>query len=443
MKKITLLFIFSLVLSFNSYGQCTTNTGGQWPTGTITLLNSGGAEAIASNNWPNAEFSLIENVLPGSDYTVAATPAIFITVTNTADASVIAFGSGSVSFTADAGVTGLTIFWHLDAACGTQNSGNTVTTIQCTTCACTETEAPSAATNVAPLDGAMDIVIDDSDPANLLITPFSWDDGVMGGSIESTNLSLGITAAGNDIGTITGATNGNGITFNWEENTTYFWFVESVNCFGSTTSPVWSFTTTSCTSAAPDAVSTVTEPADMATDVVIDVTDPAALLVTPFTWVEPTTGDAATSYNLSLGVTPAGNDIGTVTGAGNGNGINFTWEYSTTYFWFVESVNCGGVGPASPVWSFTTEADPNLSVDDFESNTFTHNYSKVSKTLQLESSNMVMTNIEIYSILGQSVISKPLNNTSESIDVSSLNDGVYLAKVFVEGGSKTIKFVKN
>ena len=54
-----------------------------------------------------------------------------------------------------------------------------------------------------------------------------------------------------------------------------------------------------------------------------------------------------------------------------------------------------------------------------------------------------MTNIEIYSILGQNVISKPLSSTREVIDVASLNDGVYLAKVFADGGSKTIKFVKN
>jgi bifunctional DNase/RNase len=54
-----------------------------------------------------------------------------------------------------------------------------------------------------------------------------------------------------------------------------------------------------------------------------------------------------------------------------------------------------------------------------------------------------MTNIEVYSILGQKVIFRPLSNTSESINVSSLNDGVYLAKVFIGGNFKTIKFVKN
>ncbi len=84
-----------------------------------------------------------------------------------------------------------------------------------------------------------------------------------------------------------------------------------------------------------------------------------------------------------------------------------------------------------------------LSVDSFEANAFTHNYNKELKTLNLESFNGAMTKVDVFSLLGQNVISKPLSNTSESIDVSSLNDGVYLAKVIVNGNSKTIKFIKN
>ncbi len=442
MKKITLLFIFCLSIGSMVYGQCTTATGGQWPSGTVTLNNSGGVEAISGNNWPNAEFSIIEGVLPGSDYTVTGTPSLYITVTNTADNVVITHGAGSVSFTAGAGVTGLTIFWHLDAACGTQNSGNTATTIQCTTCSCLETAAPSAPTDPNPGDAAIDIPIDDSDPANLLITPFSWVDGTLGGSVESSNLSLGITPAGNDIGTITDATNGNGVVYSWQPNTVYYWFIESVNCFGSTTGPVWSFTTSACTMAAPEAITTVEVPLDSAIDVAIDTTDPANLLVTPFTWTEATTGDAATSYDLSLGLDTAGTDIGTLNGATNGNGIIFNWAYSTTYYWSVVGVNCGGSSVASPVWSFTTQADPNLSVDDFNQDSFSHYYNTETKVLNLESSESPITSVEIYSILGQSVLAKKLSSSTVVIDVSDLSTGIFLAKVNINGSFKTIKFVK-
>lgn len=92
---------------------------------------------------------------------------------------------------------------------------------------------------------------------------------------------------------------------------------------------------------------------------------------------------------------------------------------------------------------FSLGVSETLGLNDFESNNFAHSYSKDLKTLTLESSNLEMTNIEIYSILGQKVISKSLSNSREVIDVASLNDGVYLAKVFADGGSKTIKFVKN
>ena len=92
---------------------------------------------------------------------------------------------------------------------------------------------------------------------------------------------------------------------------------------------------------------------------------------------------------------------------------------------------------------FSVSVSETLSINDFEQNNFTHSYNKSSKILNLESSNMSMTNIEIYSILGQNVMSKPLSNVSETINVSSLNDGIYLAKVFIDGNFKTIKFVKN
>tara|TARA_R110002111_G_scaffold208530_1_gene272642 strand:- start:9993 stop:11627 length:1635 start_codon:yes stop_codon:yes gene_type:complete len=91
-------------------------------------------------------------------------------------------------------------------------------------------------------------------------------------------------------------------------------------------------------------------------------------------------------------------------------------------------------------FSVTSEA---LSIAEFESNRFTHFYNKNAQTLDLESSNMEMTSVEIYSLLGQRVISNSLSNTIESIDVSALNTGVYLAKINIDGNSKTIKFIKN
>jgi hypothetical protein len=83
-----------------------------------------------------------------------------------------------------------------------------------------------------------------------------------------------------------------------------------------------------------------------------------------------------------------------------------------------------------------------LSVSDIENEGFNYFYNKNSDILNLESSKDPLSHIEIYSLLGQNVISKSLKSLTESIDVSSLTDGLYLARVYVGGHLKTIKFLK-
>lgn len=54
-------------------------------------------------------------------------------------------------------------------------------------------------------------------------------------------------------------------------------------------------------------------------------------------------------------------------------------------------------------------------------------------------------NIEMLTVtntLGQTVISKQINNNNAQLDLSSLNNGVYFVKVSVEGKNKTLKIIK-
>ena len=83
-----------------------------------------------------------------------------------------------------------------------------------------------------------------------------------------------------------------------------------------------------------------------------------------------------------------------------------------------------------------------LSVSDIENEGFNYFYNKNGAILNLVSSKAPLSNIEIYSILGQNVMSKSLKSLTESIDVSALTDGLYLAKVNIGGIFKTIKFLK-
>lgn len=82
-----------------------------------------------------------------------------------------------------------------------------------------------------------------------------------------------------------------------------------------------------------------------------------------------------------------------------------------------------------------------LSADSFERNSFTHFYNSNEQALNLNS-NTPFQNIQLYNILGQEVINRNLSNTSEVINMASLKDGVYLAKVTLEGITETIKIVK-
>ena len=194
----------------------------------------------------------------------------------------------------------------------------------------------------------------------------------------------------------------------------------------------------------PAPVTTPT-PADGAINVFVDPTDndldSAPDNAVAFDWEPATTGDAATSYNVYLG-----DSATTLNLLGNtpNDQVNVTgMEYSTEYFWQIVATNSGGEAVGSSIWSFTTEADPSLSVEEVEVNNFTHYYNNDNKSLILESANSNFTSVDIYSILGGKALSQKLSNQSETIDVSLLSAGVYLAKVNINGNYKTIKFAKN
>jgi len=237
MKKITLLLL-CLTVSLSSYSQCTTFDGGNY--GNHIMANDGTVETIATDNWPNAEFSLIEGLVVGNTYTVTGTntSSVYITITETpSDFSVIGtvinHGATSVNFTAT--TAQIIIFWHLDASCNTQDSDDTLTTIQCTspTCTCTAS-APDAAAGPTPADGAIDVPIDISDPLGPFIAGFSWTDNG-----EATNYDWTLTG----VGTASGVSNPIDIYYTWEYSTTYSWSVTSKNCVGTITSATFSFTT--------------------------------------------------------------------------------------------------------------------------------------------------------------------------------------------------------
>lgn len=189
-----------------------------------------------------------------------------------------------------------------------------------------------------------------------------------------------------------------------------------------------------CEELFPPSCTTVIEPTDNAIDVVTteNVTEGVSSRQVSLEWDAVTGADA---YEISFD--------GVVLGQTPNSAINiYGLDYDTTYTWSIAPVNCAGVTSGCATWTFTTETE-NLSINDFNQNSFSHNFNNTNSTLKIESRGSTFTSIEIYSITGKNVLSKQLNDSVETINVSELTDGIYLAKININGNSKTFKFLKN
>lgn len=88
-------------------------------------------------------------------------------------------------------------------------------------------------------------------------------------------------------------------------------------------------------------------------------------------------------------------------------------------------------------------ASGSLGTEDVNSNDLKHYYNKESGVLTLKSPNNPINNIQIFNILGSRVLSKKLSNTVETLNLSTLKDGLYIAHVEFEGSDYTMKFIKH
>ena len=50
--------------------------------------------------------------------------------------------------------------------------------------------------------------------------------------------------------------------------------------------------------------------------------------------------------------------------------------------------------------------------------------------------------VEFFSLLGQKVLTAPVNALSKQVNIASLQNGVYLMNVTIEGAARTYKFIK-
>ena len=221
-----------------------------------------------------------------------------------------------------------------------------------TFCANAAPAAPpaSCATYTAPANGATGVAFSPNVTFTIGNVATATSYKVYFGTVNPPALLGTATAAS---GASTTFTYGTGLT----ASTTYYWYVVPTNSAGDAVgcaSNVQSFTT----ALPPTSCATYTAPANGATNVTYNPATPA------LTWNNVAT---ATGYKLFFGTaTPPTQNLSTVTAqTGATTGISITdLAPNTTYYWYVVPTNGGAdaVGCASVVQSFTTEAEPIITI---------------------------------------------------------------------------------
>ena len=176
-------------------------------------------------------------------------------------------------------------------------------------------------------------------------------------------------------------------------------------------------------------------PADGATDVAVD---PSTGLVM-WSWDAPSSGDAPTNYEFFLGTVSGNlNNYGDTNGTTTGfNGM----PYNTTFYWKVVPYNAVGAAVGAVEMSFTTMEDPALATDKNAIEGFKLFPTVVQKELNFTSTDTVEA-ITIFNILGQKVYTSTPDVKNASVDLSSLQSGVYSVQVKVAGASGSYKIIK-
>ena len=101
-----------------------------------------------------------------------------------------------------------------------------------------------------------------------------------------------------------------------------------------------------------------------------------------------------------------------------------------------------GAGASGFILLFDSNIDFSLSVAEVDTTIFKHYYDNVTDVLTLTSSDRAFDHIQIYNIMGQEVLKNNLSQTTESVNLSGIQDGIYFANIALAGRLKTIRFLK-
>lgn len=89
----------------------------------------------------------------------------------------------------------------------------------------------------------------------------------------------------------------------------------------------------------------------------------------------------------------------------------------------------------------TAKLNGSLSTPDFDLAGFRFYPNPVKNILNINNASAI-DEVAIFSVTGQTLVSKKINNTHSEIDLSNLSSGIYILKVTSDGKEKIIKFIK-
>ena len=189
-------------------------------------------------------------------------------------------------------------------------------------------------------------------------------------------------------------------------------------------------------------------PVDGATDVPINVSTTGAKQIL-FDWQAASTGDSATSFNWYGGTSADNLDL-FVTGANAGNYINWGttiisgWQANTTYYWRIGSINSAGE-TLTDIQSFTTVNNDPLSIDELLIKNLELYPNPTEGIISVDGIDLnEIDEIEVINQLGQKVKKYESDNlTSNSLDISELEKGLYYFKIKTKSNlTKNFKIIK-